>query len=219
MRSALARFLFTFVTIPTRRTRTAFRLHVAFRLFEQNPAGKTHLVGLRVDFEQFDFDLVTELEYVFNLFRLVPVYFGYMEKAFLARQDLDESSEVKYGFYSAFVNLAHFRDSNYALDPFESGLHRMLVIAEYVYDALCLASFFRLFSNGDYRACFLLDLLYHLSAFAYDGAYELARNPYLYDTRDMRLVVRPRLADAFEHFAHDMHPSTARCSNAFSSTS
>lgn len=208
-RTSFSAFPFGLVTVFARRTRTPFRLHIAFRLIYQCLARKTHLIGLSIDLKKLYLDFVTETEDIFHFFGLAPVYFGYMEQTFLAREYLDEGAEIKYGLHCAFVHFAYFRNSHDTFDPFERSIHRLFVVAEDIHYAFGDSGLFGFLGNGYHRSGLFLYLLYHFAAFAYDSADEFARNAYLYDTRHMRFVFSPRFADALEHFAHYVHPTPA----------
>ena len=77
-------------------TRTTGRLDIAFRFGLESPHGKPHLTGLLVNLEQLDINFLADRENILDILSLVPGDLGDMEKAFLSREDLDESSELKY---------------------------------------------------------------------------------------------------------------------------
>ena len=105
------------------RARSAFWLDIAFRLFDEGFAGKSHLVCLRVDLERLDIHFISYAEDIFDLVGLAPVYLRNVEQSLLAWKNLDECSEFKDGYDLAAVYLSHFRHCTYTVDPVESLVH------------------------------------------------------------------------------------------------
>ena len=74
---------------------TTLRLNVAFRLRSEGAHRESHLACLGVYLKKFNVNFLTNSEYVLNILCLVPSDLGHVEKAFLAREDLDERAELK----------------------------------------------------------------------------------------------------------------------------
>ena len=180
-------------------TGLALMLHPSFGCGQQGPAGESHLAGLLVNLEELDIHLVAYLKYILHLVDLLVVELGNVQQAFLAGQNLHESTELEDRHYLAVVCLTDLRHSGDSLDAGQSGVHGLLVLTEDVDDALVT-----LLSDGDGGAGSLLYLLDNLAAGADNSSDKLGRYGDLHDTGNVGTVVGAGLGDGLEHLAHDV---------------
>ena len=124
-----------------------------------------------------------------------------MEKTFLARENFYERTEVKNRNHLSVICLAYFRNCADTFYPSESLVERILVRTEDVHNTLMSLS---ILSDGNGSTCLFLDLLDSLTAFTDNCTDEVRLDLKLLESRNERLVVLTRLADAFHHLAHDV---------------
>ena len=63
---------------------------------------------LAVDLGNLDFYLIAYIHHVFHLFHSALSHLGNVQKAFLARKNLEDCADVLYPHYSSFVDFAYF---------------------------------------------------------------------------------------------------------------
>ena len=132
-----------------------------------------------------------------------------MEKTFLARENLHKRAELKDGNNLSVINCSDLRNCAYAVNPCESLVHALLVVAEDVNNTLA-DTVVLLLGDGYDCAGLALNLLDDLTAFTDDCTDKLTRYTNLDDARNEWLVVLTRLADGLHHLAHDVHTTLTR---------
>ena len=97
-------------TRTTLRSRATLTFYITFRFRQKYTVRELILACLRVDFEQFDGNLVTFFQScILDSLQALPVYLADVEQTILARQNLNEATVRHYRADSTLVNLTNFR--------------------------------------------------------------------------------------------------------------
>ena len=102
-------------------------LGIAFGLGQQGFAAEFEFAVLLVYGDNLNSHNIAFVEDAFEGFGAIPVVFADVHEAFFAGEELEECTEFDYADNFCVVNLTHFGDGAYFLDPFKSGVDRLFV--------------------------------------------------------------------------------------------